>query len=316
MTPPLSVVDVGAQPSQLEQLARDYVNHCRARRLSGKTIDQVYRPRLERLFLPWCRREGLAAVEQINQRALDRFGAGLLEQGGERKATLSPHTVSSYLRTVNGFLAWARSEGEKVSATARLPKTPQRIVETLTRDEIATMEKVGNERDALIVRLLADTGIRAGELIGLRLGDLIEHERTDYLRVRGKGDKERMVPLPAPTAKRLRRLMRARPTEATSDRVFLSLRRGRSREYEPLLISGLEQMIRELARQAGIRRRVWPHMFRHTYITFLLQQGVDATKIRRVVGHSSTQLIDRVYGHLLERDLADSVLTALTSVTR
>ena len=108
----------------------------------------VYRPRLERLFLPWYRREGLAAVEQINQRALDRFGAGLLEQGGERKATLSPHTVSSYLRTVNGLLSWARSEGEKVSATARWPKTPQRIVETLTRDEIATVEKVGNERDA------------------------------------------------------------------------------------------------------------------------------------------------------------------------
>jgi integrase len=316
MTHPFSVMDGEGQPSPLEQLGRDYINHCRARRLSGKTIDQIYRPQLERLFLPWCQREGLTGVEQINQRALDRFAAGLLEQGGERKAALSPHTVSSYLRTVNGFLSWARSEGERVTARARLPKTPQRIVETLTRDEIATMEKVGNERDALIVRLLADTGIRAGELAGLRLGDLIEHERTDYIRVRGKGDKERLVPVPAPTAKRLRRLMRARPAEAANDRVFLSLRRGRSGEYEPLLISGLEQMIRELARQAGIRRRVWPHMFRHTYITFLLQQGVDATKIRRVVGHSSTQLIDRVYGHLLERDLADSVLTALTSMTR
>jgi integrase len=53
-------------------------------------------------------------------------------------------------------------------------------------------------------------------------------------------------------------------------------------------------------------------MFRHTYITFLLQQGVDATKIRRVVGHSSTELIDRVYGHLLDGDVADSVLNALT----
>jgi integrase/recombinase XerD len=71
-------------------------------------------------------------------------------------------------------------------------------------------------------------------------------------------------------------------------------------------------MLRELARLAGIGRRVWPHMFRHTYITFRLQQGVDATKIRRVVGHSSTHLIDRVYGHLLEQDLADSVLSALT----
>jgi integrase len=304
--------------TSLERLARDYVDHCRARRLSGKTIDQVYRPRLERLFLPWCLREGVVEPDQVDQRVLDRFAAGLYERGGERKATLSPHTVSSYLRTINGFLSWARAEGETISAKAALPSTPQQIVETLTRDEIAAMERVANERDALIVRLLADTGIRAGELVGLRIGDVIEHERTDYLRVLGrtqgggaKGDRSRLVPMPATTAKRLRRYIRSRPADTTTDRVFLSLRRSRHGEYEALQISGLEQMIRELARQAGIQRRVWPHMFRHTYITFLLQRGVDATKIRRVVGHSSTQLIDRVYGHLLEQDLADSVLGAM-----
>ncbi len=304
--------------SPLERLARDFVNHCRARRLSGKTIDQVYRPRLERLFLPWCRQEGVETIEQVDQRVLDRFAAGLYERGGERKTELSPNTVSSYLRSINSFLAWAHSEGEAVTAKAALPKTPQRIVETLAREEIAAMDKAGNERDALIVRLLADTGLRAGELVGLTVADVIEHDRTDYVRVLGqsqgggaKGDKARLVPLPAPTAKRLRRFIRNRPGEATSDRVFLSLRRAsRSGEYEALHVSGLEQMIRELARNAGITRRVWPHMFRHTYITFLLQQGVDSTKIRRVVGHSSTQLIDRVYGHLLERDLADSVLAA------
>ena len=312
MTSNLSVVD-GASATPLELLARDYLNHCRARRLSGKTIDQVYRPVLERLFLPWCGRQGLTTIEQVDQRVLDRLGAELLEHGGERKAQLSPHSVHSYLRTINGFLSWAKAEGEKVKAKAHLPRTPQKIVETLTREEITAMERSANERDALIVRLLADTGIRAGELVGLRVNDLVEHERHDYLRVFGKGERERLVPVPSATAKRLRRYIRARPTDAASDRVFLSLRRSRgSGEYEPLQVSGLEQMIRELARQTGIRRRVWPHMFRHTYITFLLQQGVDATKIRRVVGHSSTQLIDRVYGHLLERDLADSVLAALT----
>ncbi len=307
----------------MELLARDFINHCRARRLSGKTIDQVYRPRLERLFLPWCRREGVTAVGQVDQRVLDRFVAELYEHGGGRKSALTAHTVSSYLRSINTFLSWARAEGESVTAKAPLPKTPQRIVETLTREEIAAMEKVGNERDALIIRLLADTGIRAGELVQLTTADVIEHERTDYLRVLGpsqgggaKGDKARLVPLPASTAKRLRRFIRNRPADTTSDRVFLALRRSsRSGEYEPLHVSGLEQMVRELARQAGIIRRVWPHMFRHTYITFLLQQGVDSTKIRRVVGHSSTQLIDRVYGHLLERDLADSVLSALTRLS-
>src|SRR5215469_3673251 len=87
-----------AGPTPLERLARDYLNHCRARRLSGKTIDQVYRPRLDRLFLPWCREEGITSVDEVNQRALDRFAAGLLERGGERKTTLSPHSVNSYLR--------------------------------------------------------------------------------------------------------------------------------------------------------------------------------------------------------------------------
>jgi integrase len=312
-----SVATGPGSPTPLERLARDFINHCRARRLSGKTIDNVYRPRLERLFLPWCRAEGVTAVEQIDQRVLDRFAAGLNERG-ERKAPLSPHSVSSYLRTINAFLSWARSEGETVTAKAPLPRTPQRIVDTLTREEIAAMEKAGGERDGLIIRLLADTGLRVGELAGLTVNDVVEHERTDYLRVFGtsqgggaKGDKSRLVPLPAATAKRLRRYIRTRPADTASDRLFLSLRRGRSGEYEPLRVSGLEQMVRELARQAGITRRVWPHMFRHTYITFLLQQGVDATKIRRVVGHSSTELIDRVYGHLLERDLAASVLTAL-----
>src|SRR5262249_54530882 len=154
----------------------------------------------------------------------DRFVGGLYDQGGERKTALSVHTVSSYLRSINTFLAWARAEGESVTAKAPLPKTPQKIVETLTRDEIMAMEKAGNERDALIVRLLADTGIRAGELAQLTIADVTEHERTDFLRVLGasqgggaKGDKARLVPLPATTAKRLRRFIRNRPADTTSD---------------------------------------------------------------------------------------------------
>jgi len=164
----------------------------------------------------------------------------------------------------------------------------------------------------LIVRLLADTGIRADELCGLQVDDLIEHDRHDYLRVTGKGEKDRLVPVPAQLSKRLRRYIRSRPADPSNTFVFLSLRRSRRGEYEPLSVSGLEQMIHALSKNAGITRRVYPHIFRHTYITELLRRGVDATKIRRVVGHSSTQLIDRVYGHLVEGDLADSVLGALT----
>jgi site-specific recombinase XerD len=299
-----------ASPTPLELLVRDFLNSCRARGLSVKTVDQTYKPRLERQFLTWANADGISEVEQVNQRAIERYQAHLFGSG-LRKEKLSTFTVNSYVRTLNVFLSWAHSEGEKVAGRGKLARTPQRLVETLTSEEIRAMERIANDRDALIVRLLADTGIRAGEICELRTDDVIEHARHDYLRVTGKGEKQRLVPVPAPLARRLRRYMRSRSAESGDTHIFLSLRRARHGEYEPLSVSGLEQMIRALAKNAGIHRRVYPHIFRHTYITELLRHGVDATKIRRVVGHSSTQLIDRVYGHLVEGDLADSVLSAL-----
>jgi integrase len=303
-------VTAAADQTPLERLVRDFLNSCRARGLSVKTVDQTYKPRLERQFLPWAKTEGIMEIEQVDRRAIERYQSHLFASG-LRKEKLSTFTVNSYVRTLNVLLSWARTEGEKISARAKLARTPQKHVDTLTDEEIRSLERIANDRDALIVRLLADTGIRAGELCGLRVDALVEHDRHDYLRVTGKGEKDRLVPLPAQVARRLRRYIRSRPAESINAFVFLSLRRGRRGEYEPLSISGLEQMIHALAKNAGITRRVYPHIFRHTYITQLLRRGVDATKIRRVVGHSSTQLIDRVYGHLVEGDLADSVLAAL-----
>src|SRR5205807_4939501 len=120
------------------------------------------------------------------------------------------------------------------------------------------------ERDKLMVRLLGDAGLRVGELLGLRCDDLIERERNHYVRVRGKGDRERLVPIPK-LWRRLRRYIdRGRPTELISDRIFVSLRRDRrTGEYEPLTKSGVEQMVRTVAVMAGIRRRVHPHLLRH-----------------------------------------------------
>jgi integrase/recombinase XerD len=299
--------------TQLEQLVRDFLVHCRSRRLSSKTVEDTYRPRLDRQLLPWCAAEGITHIGQLDRRALERYQAHLFEDGSHRKRQLSTFTVNSYVRTVNVFLAWAREEGETTTANARLAREPSRVVETLTREEIAAMEKAATVRDALIVRLLADTGIRASELCGLRVDDLVDRDHYDYIKVRGKGEKERLVPVPAATARRLRHYIRSRSaTGSTSDRVFLSLRRNvRTGEYEPVEVSGLEQLIRSLARNAGLTRRVYPHIFRHTYISELLKRRVDSTKVRRVVGHSSTQLIDRVYGHLLHSDLAGEVLDAL-----
>ncbi len=108
---------------------------------------------------------------------------------------LSQFTVDTYVRNVNLFLGWCRREGETGDVRAQPPKLPRRVLDVLSRDEIDRLEKtVRFERDKVIVRLLADTGIRANELIGVRQVDLVErragpiHEGRDrFIRVDRKG---------------------------------------------------------------------------------------------------------------------------------
>jgi integrase len=115
----------------------------------------------------------------LTTRLLERFSAELMESGGKR-GELSQNTVWSYVKAVRGFIAWAKVEGEDVDAEARLPKLPQRHIEVLTRDEVRRMEDVADsERDKLIVRVLADTGVRVDELVKLRERDLVEQYRTE-----------------------------------------------------------------------------------------------------------------------------------------
>jgi integrase len=138
------------------------------------------------VFLPWCARHGIHRISEITTRSLEQFSTQLLEEGGKR-GELSRNTVWTYVKAVRNLVAWAKAEGEKVEAEARLPSLPRRLIEVLSREEIQRIEdSADSERDKLIVRVLADTGVRVGELIKLREGDLVERDRMHYLRVLGR----------------------------------------------------------------------------------------------------------------------------------
>ena len=86
---------------------------------------------------------------------------------------MSKHSVHAYIRAINHFLSWANREGEPVAVKAQLPRLPKQLVDVLSREEIQAMEDAAQtERDKLIVRTLADTGIRVGELVARRPSDL------------------------------------------------------------------------------------------------------------------------------------------------
>ncbi len=314
-------VDAGVRGSTvIEGLVDDYLAACRAKGLSPKTITNAYGYPLKGVFVPWCGRVGVITPSELTTRLLERFSAELMESGGKR-GELSRHTVWSYVKAVRGFLAWAKAEGEGVDAEARLPKLPQRHIEVLTRDEVQRMEDVADsERDKLIVRMLADTGLRVGEMVKLRERDLVEQSRTEaFLRVVGrsqgggaKGDRYRMVPLSPALARRVSRYAeRSRPADATSDRLFISRRRSVNGSYEAITESGMQQMIRDLGERAGVRKRVHPHLFRHSAATFMLQRGMNPLLVAQVLGHSSLDMIHRVYAHLTPSDAHQALMQVL-----
>ncbi len=303
-------------PPAIVGLVEDYLAACRAKGLSPKTIKLAYGYPLRGVFLPWCAREGVTTPADLTTRLLERFASELMEHGGKR-GELSQNTVWTYVKALRGFLAWAKAEGEKVEADARLPKLPQRLVEILSRDEVQRIEDVADsERDKLIVRILADTGIRVGELVKLRAADVVDQDRSAYLRVAGrsqgggaKGDRFRFVPLSPALARRVRRYAdRSRREDATSDRLFLSHRRSIAGAYEAITESGVQQMIRDLGDQAGVRKRVHPHLFRHSAATYMLQRGMNPLLVAQVLGHTSLAMIQRVYAHLTPHDAHQALM--------
>jgi integrase/recombinase XerD len=304
---------VANRPSALSRLVEDYLAHCRAAGLSPKTIRHAYGYPLRSVFLPWCAAHEVERPEQLSSRTLDRFVSDLLDVGGKR-GPLSKHTAWSYAKAAKGFVAWARSEGEKIEGQVQLPRLPKRLVETLSREEIQRLEdSAGGERDALMLRLLADTGVRVGELTQLRMGDFAESDRHHFIKVRGKGDRERLVPISPALYRRVQRYAeRQRPRDAASDRLFLSRRRSRlTGDYEALTESGVQQFVRDLGERAGIKKRVHPHLFRHSAATHMLRRGMNPLLVAQVLGHTSLAMIQNVYAHLTPTDAHLALMAAL-----
>jgi integrase/recombinase XerD len=297
----------------LELLIDDYLASCRARGLSKSTVSKNYGYALHHVFLPWARDAGITDPEQLDQRVFDRFTASLLDDTGRAKP-MSKDTVHSYVRPIRQCLGWARKQGDvRTAAQPQLPKLPRRVLDVLSRDEIARIEAAATtERDKLAIRLLADTGMRIEELCKLRIDDTSRHDRGALLKVRGKGDKERLVPLRTELARRYERFAKSRPANVRTDRLFLSHRRSADGGYRPVTGSGIRQMIDVAVDRAGITKRTYPHLFRHSFATEALRRGMSPIQLAQILGHSSLQMIDRVYSHLTATDAYDAMMRMLT----
>jgi integrase/recombinase XerD len=314
MTRKLLIVTQPA-PSELEVSVSDYLSHCKARGLSRKTVDH-YHAVLAHIWLPFLAAEKVTTAAAITQRTLDRLSTQMLDDGGA-KGQLSRHSIHSYLRAIGSYLKWARAEGEITSsAHPQLPKRPHRVLNVLTREQLAAMEDAAaTERDKLLIRTLADTGVRLSELLGLTRADLIEQQRDHYLRVMGKGSRQRLVPVQPRLFARLRRYVdRGRPKDVSTDRIFITLRKNRTTgDYEPLGTRAVQELTAALADQAGITDRpVNPHSFRHAFATHCLRRGMNPLQLQTILGHADLSMIQSVYAHLAPADAAAALMAVLS----
>jgi integrase/recombinase XerC len=220
---------------------------------------------------------------------------------------LAAVTLRRKLAAVRGLFRFMRREGVvplNVARLVRTPKAPQKLPEVMSTEQVnvllddvaaGKLERPFPARDRALFELLYGCGIRVSELAGLNLEDI---DRSDgWLRVRGKGRKERQVPLPGKAAESLERYLAERPvvTSVSGPReeraVFLNHRNAR------LTTRGIGGIVKLYATYLAGDPSIHPHSFRHAYATHLLADGADLRAIQELLGHarlSTTQKYTQV----------------------
>lgn len=185
------------------------------------------------------------------------------------------------------------------------PKTPQRLPETLSSDTIASfLESIDHtqalgRRDRAILELFYASGLRLSEVCQLKLEmiDLDDH----FVRVTGKGNKTRIVPVGRRALEAIQHYLSAeRPklvTARSSSHLFLSARGG-----GPLGPDRVRQIVKERARRAGIDGKIYPHLLRHSFATHLLENGADLRVIQELLGHADISTT-QIYTHVDQKRL-------------
>ena len=251
------------------------------------------------------------AVEQVDVldvklEDLEHFAAFISDLG------IGPRSLARILSGVRQFYRFLVIDGYlEVDPTELLesPKQPDHLPEVLSTAEVDLLEqaidlsKWEGHRNRAIIEVLFSCGLRVSELINLKLSNLYIEEQ--YIRVMGKGSKERLVPISPRALDELnywfadRNVMKIKPGE--EDYVFLN-RRGQHLTRTMILI-----MIKRYAVEAGIKKTISPHTLRHSFATSLLEGGADLRAIQAMLGHESIGTTE-IYTHIDTSTLRQEIL--------
>lgn len=269
-----------------------FLDHLTVERgLSGNTIE-AYRRDLSR-YVRFLRENGRRNPALAGEPEIATFIQELSDSEYEPGKPYRPASVARTLAAIRSFHRFLVREGEAEDDPAEgisRPKVPRNLPRPLTVEEVAALVaapggdgKPATLRDRAILETLYGAGLRISELVGLDVDDVDPEEGS--VRAIGKGSKERVVPLGRYATRAVESyLVRGRPSLAgprSGGALFLNQRGGR------LTRQGTTNIIKAQARRAGIRKRVTPHMLRHSFATHLLEGGADVRVVQELLGHAS-----------------------------
>jgi integrase/recombinase XerD len=300
----VAVADASPRAPAFEHLVLDFLAYLEFERGLSRNTLEAYRSDLLQFGAHLAGRDPLA----VTHPDLAGFVSLLADGDGERPPA-APATLQRKVACLRSFYRHLRREGlleRDPTAHLKAPRQSRRLPQVLTRDEVARLldrpQGTGAAalRDRALLELMYACGLRASEAIGLELSDL--DLEAGVLRARGKGAKERLVPVGSAAARALTHyLARGRPRlvgDRLEPRLFVNQRgSGLTRQ-------GLYKIVQRHARAAGLADKMSPHTLRHTFATHLLAGGCDLRSLQEMLGHAdiaTTQL----YTHLSAERLKD-----------
>lgn len=290
---------------EMERLLRRYYQYLKLEKsFSPNTID-AYQRDLDK-FLIFIRDEGVQ-YDTITLDHLHQFSALMTDIG------ISPTSLSRILSGVRSFYHFLLLEDvlqTDPTEMLQFPKKARRLPDVLTVEEVDAVESVidlsepEGHRNKAIIEVLFSCGLRVSELCTLRMSNLFLDE--GFIKVEGKGSKQRLVPISEKAINELRLYFTDRQQikikDGYEDFVFLSFRRKKN--LSRIMVF---HMIKEFVERAGIQKTVSPHTFRHSFATSLLEGGANLRAIQAMLGHESIGTTE-IYMHIDMSHLRQEIL--------
>ena len=249
-----------------------------------------------RRYLAFLGKRGIDSLDHVNRGVIMDF---LLK---EKDRGLNASSVARGLVAIRMFHRFLADEGhikEDVTGALEAPKLWKHLPDYLSVQEIETLLKAPNLRklqglrDQACLELMYAAGLRASEVVGVKVGHL--NFESGHVRVTGKGDKERIVPVGRSAQKSIQRYLNQVRVkwvkQKNEDALFVS------RSGKKLSRVSIWMILKKYVRESRIKKKIYPHMLRHSFATHLLENGADLRVVQELLGHSDISTT-QIYTHI------------------